>query len=85
MPEDFNSEFRKIVFKTDEISLQRLIFILVRLEVLILLFSNLFAKIDLLECIQELLDESVVLIFLLIFVYIASVRLLFVNQIDVLL
>ena len=85
MPEDFNSEFRKIVFKTDEISLQRLIFILVRLEVLILLFSNLFAKIDLLECIQELLDESVVLIFLLIFVYIASVRLLFVNRIDVLL
>ena len=79
MPEDFNSEFRKIVFKTDEISLQRLIFILVRLEVLILLFSNLFAKIDLLECIQELLDESVVLIFLLLFVYIASVRLLFVN------
>ena len=85
MPEDFNSEFRKIVFKTDEISLQRLIFILVRLEVLILLFSNLFAKIDLLECIQELLNESVVLIFLLIFVYIASVRLLFVNRIDVLL
>lgn len=85
MPEDFNSEFRKIVFKTDEISLQRLIFILVRLEVLILLFSNLFAKIDLLECIQELLDESVVLIFLLLFVYIASVRLLFVNRIDVLL
>ena len=85
MPEDFNSEFRKIVFKTDEISFQRLIFILVRLEVLILLFSNLFAKIDLLECIQELLDESIVLIFLLLFVYIASVRLLFVNRIDVLL
>ena len=85
MPEDLDSELRKVVFKTNEIALQSLIFVLVRLEVLILLLGHLFAKIDLLEGVHEFREEVVVRFILLLFVCSASISLLLFNQIDVLL
>ena len=85
MPEDLDSELRKVVFKTNEIALQSLIFVLVRLEVLILLLGHLFAKIDLLEGVHEFREEVVVRFILLLFVRSASISLLLFNQINVLL
>ena len=85
MPEDLDSELRKVVFKTNEIALQSLIFVLVRLEVLILLLGHLFAKIDLLEGFHKFREEVVVRFILLLFVRSASISLLLFNQINVLL
>ena len=85
MPEDLDSELRKVVFKTNEIALQSLIFVLVRLEVLILLLGHLFAKVDLLEGVHEFCEEVVVRFILLLFVRSASISLLLFNQINVLL
>ena len=81
--EYFDSEFRKIVFKLYEVGFQILVFVLVRLEVLILLLGDLFPKVDLLKGIHEFREEVCVLFVLLLFVYITPVRLLFLDQIDV--
>ena len=85
VPENFDSKFGKIVFKTNEIALQRLVFLLVRLEVLILLLGDLFSKTYLLESVHEFREEVGVLFLLLLFVCLAPLCLLLLHQVDVLL